>query len=207
MLYLYDHAFTNKLKKVYPRVVYAPVDEFYTRYLEVEDNKKAAIKLPAISLWRLSHEFNSYNARSHMNTPSIQRRRYSKEEYRQIYSMQIPLNYQIDIWASTDIDRDDMFTELMYFLTLYPNISIEYQGENLAFPISLESSDDVTDIAQFESTGPLYRISIPCRINDARLFFYKDIKYNKHIQIDFSGEGIDHDMIDIVPDLPKPPVN
>lgn len=118
-----------------------------------------------------------------MNTPSIQKYRLNTTDLRQIYSMQIPLEYQLDIWAKSDIDRDDLFTELMYFLTLYPNISIEYEGQSLAFPLHIEPADDVTDISEFESTGNLYRISIPIRVPDARLFFYKDVKYNKYINI------------------------
>lgn len=118
-----------------------------------------------------------------MNTPSIQRRRLQKTELQQIYSMQIPLDYQLDIWAKTDIDRDDLFTELMYFLTLYPDVSIEYEGQHLAFPIHIEPADDITEISEFESTGDLYRISIPIRVPDARLFFYKDVKYNKHLKL------------------------
>ena len=182
MLYLYDHAFEQKLKKVFPRVVYAPIDKFYDRYL-LGANNTDSIDLPAISLWRVGHEFNPYNARSHMNTPSIQRRKIPDTELQQIYSMQIPLDYQLDIWAKSDIDRDDLFTELMYFLTLYPNISIEYEGQHLAFPLHIEPADDITDISEFESTGDLYRISVPIRVPDARLFFYKNVKYNKHIQV------------------------
>lgn len=197
MLYLYDKAFEEKLRKVYPRVVYASVDKFYERYYLQKDNT-ASIELPAISLWRLSHEFNSINARSHMNTPSQAFIKSATDaELRQIYTMQIPLNYQIDIWATSDIDRDDLFTELMYFLTLYPNIDVEYQGHHYAFPIQIEPADDITDISNFESTGSLYRISIPCRIPDARLFYYKDVKYNKYIKINISGEGIPSDTIDV----------
>lgn len=196
MLYLYDHAFEKKLRKVFPRVVYAPVDEFYQRYF-LQENSTDSIELPALSLWRLSHEFNPYSARSHLNTPSMQNVKLPKSELQQIYSMQIPLNYQLDIWANNDIDRDDLFTELMYFLTAYPDISIVYEGREIAFPIHLEAADDVTDVTNFESNGDLYRISIPCRVPDARLFYYRDVKYCKYLDIDFSLDDKDHQKIEI----------
>lgn len=197
MLYLYDKALENKLRKVFPRVVYTPVEKFYDRYY-LQENNTFSIQLPTISFWRISHEFNPYNARSHLNTPSVtQRANLSDAELRQIYTMQIPLNYQIDIWATSDIDRDDLFTELMYFLTLYPNVTIEYQGRQYTFPIHLEAADDVTDISNFSESGALYRISIPCRLPDARLFFYKDAKAVKQVDIALSGDGIPEDKINI----------
>lgn len=199
MLYLYDKAFEKKLKKVFPRVVYASVDAFYDRYY-LENNNTMSIELPAISLWRLSHEFNPNNARSNMNTPSaytFKRPNLSESQVRQIYTMQIPLNYQIDLWASSDIDRDDLFTELMYFLTLYPNVTIEYEGNQYSFPIHIEPADDVTDIANFTSVGNLYRMSIPCKIPDARLFFYKDVNCARYINISISGDGIPDQNFDV----------
>lgn len=191
---MYDKALENKLKNLYPRVIYAPVDLFYSRYLETNNNEQdSQTKLPALSLWRISHEFDVYSARSRMNTPSVQMRRgvhgLSDGDLRQIFTMRISLQYQLDIWAGSDIERDDLFTELMYALTLYPNISINYQGRNYAFSLMLEPADDITDIAQYESQGTLYRISIPIRLPEARLFFYKDVKELRHINIDFSVEG------------------
>ena len=205
MLYLYDKAMKDKLSAFYPRVVYAPVDKFYQEYLTNNDNEKESqTKLPALSIWRISHEFNSFSARSNMNTPSLQTKMFhnntNKTDIHEIFSMEIPLTYQLDIWAATDIDRDDMFTELMYALTLYPYITIQYQGVSILFSIMIENADDLTDIANFESTNDLYRMSIPLRVPDARLFFYKNAEECKHIKIDLSVAGDkNHDIIDILP--------
>lgn len=191
MMYLYDKAIENKLKKLFPRVVYAPVDTFYERYLESNGNQQ--IELPALSFFRLPNlDFDIGSARSHMNTPSLRKRRLTEGEIRQIYSMKMPLDYQLDIWASSDIDRDDLFTELMYALTLYPNISITYEEHQIAFAIELAASNDLTEISQFDSTGDLYRVSIPFRIPEARLFFYKDVKECRFISADlFANDVLD----------------
>lgn len=184
MLYLYDKAMENKLKDVFENTTYAPVDKFYERHLLANSNQP--VKLPALSIWRVSHEFKPGNARTQVSIPNFSMI-HPDEDYakRNIYSMQISLSYHLDIWASTDIDRDDMMQELLYFLTLYPDIFIEYQGQKFEFPIIIEPPDDVTDIANFGSTGDLYRVTIPLQVPDARLMFYQDTKTCKFIDISY----------------------
>lgn len=187
MIYLYDKALENKFKSIFDRVVYASVDKFYDRYLIGTDNKEP-IKLPALSLWRTSHEFNPYNARTQLTVPN---HRMIKDEamLRQIYSMQIKLTYQLDIWAASDIDRDDMMKEILYFLVSYPDIWIEYEGQKFMFPVQVEAPDDITDIAQFDSSGDLYRITIPLEVPDARLLFYQDARMCKYIDLSYYVDG------------------
>lgn len=184
MIYQYDKAIENKFKKVFDRVVYAPTDKFYERYL-LSENNKDDVKLPALSIWRTSHEFYPNNARTQLNVSNMRIPNMDTYMSRHIYSMQIKLNYQLDIWAGSDIDRDDMLSEILFFLVTYPNIYIEYEGQNFAFPIQIEPPDDVTDISEFDSNGDLYRISIPLIIPDARLMFYKDVKMCKHIDLKY----------------------
>lgn len=175
MLYKYDHALLEKFKKVFNPVIYAPTDKFYERYLLGNNNDK--VELPALSLWRTSFEIIPYNMRTQLRIPNDRRLLQNKELAREVSSVQVRLNYQLDIWAGTDTDRDDLLSELLYFLTLYPDVRIEYKGFIYEFPVLLQQSpDDVTDIANFESTGDMYRISIPLEIPDARLLYYQDKK-------------------------------
>lgn len=180
MLYKYDKALTDKFKKVFNPVVYAPVDKFYERYLLKENNSQ--VKLPAISLWRTSHEMDVNNMRTQMRIPNDRRLLEDKNYARSVFTMQVQLNYQLDIWAGSDIDRDDLLKELLYFIVLYPNISFEYEEFKYEFPVlMLQPPDDITDISDFESTGDLYRVSIPLTIPDARLFFYQDTRTARFI--------------------------
>lgn len=189
MLYLYDKALTEKLRKFYPRVVYSPVNTFYTRYLEDVNNVKGRIQLPALSIWRISQEFNPYNARGNLNTPVFTKHRPNHDNLEYIYSMQMPLKYQLDIWASTDIDRDDMLQELLYALTLYPDLVINYRGQLISFPVIIESVDNTTEIDEFESTGDLYRYSIELSLDSARLLYYqKSDKVTRFINFNITNE-------------------
>lgn len=184
MIYLYDKAMENKLKKVFPNTVYAPVDKFYERYL-IGNQNSGPIKLPALSIWRTSHEFFPFNARTQVSVPNFKIRHDDEFRVRNIFSMQIVLRYELDIWAATDIDRDDLMKELLFFLVSYPNIFIEYQGQKFEFPIQVEAPSDTTEIAEFDSNGDLYRISMPLVVNDARLLFYQDAKTCKYIDLSY----------------------
>lgn len=181
MLYKYDKALENKFKKVFDPVVYAPVDKFYERYLLGNGNNK--VELPAISLWRISHQVNPYDARTQLRVSNDRRLLEDLNFARQVFSMEVQLNYQLDIWAGSDIDRDDLMKELLYFITIYPNIYIDYEGFRYEFPVlMLQPPDDVTDISDFESTGDVYRVSIPLTVPDARLFFYQDVRTARFIK-------------------------
>lgn len=183
MLYLYDKALEDKFKKVFKNTIYAPVDKFYERYLL--NNQNGAVQLPALSLWRSTHEFFPYDAKTQVSIPNMSIRRLNSLDIRNLYSMKISLSYQLDIWASTDIDRDDLMKEILYFLVTYPNIYIEYEGQKFVFPVLVEAPEDTTEIANFESSGDLYRMTIPLQIPDARLMFYQDSKLCKYIDISY----------------------
>lgn len=187
MLYNYDKALEEKFKKVFERVVYAPVDKFYERYLLKNGNNP--IQLPAMSLWRVNSEFFPYNATTQARIPNFRMGTQDPLLARQIYSMQTSLSYQLDLWTANDIDRDDLLKEVLYFLVMYPNIHVEYQGQKFVFPVQLGVPDDVTDISQFEDTGDIYRVSIPLTVPDARLMFYDDVKKLKYINLSYYVNG------------------
>lgn len=183
MIYLYDKALEDKFKKVFNNTIYAPTDKFYERYLLKDNNK--SVKLPALSLWRISHEFNPNNARTQLSVPNFKIRNDKNYLVRNIFSMQINLRYQLDIWAANDIDRDDLMKEILFFIVSYPDIFITYQNQKFEFPVLVEPPDDVTEIADFEANGDLYRVSIPLSIPDARLLFYQDYRTCKYIDLSY----------------------
>lgn len=184
MLYLYDKAITKKFETVMPgKVVYAAVDKFYERYLLANDNK--GIVLPALSLWRNSLVLDKSSMPTQLRVGNI---RYPNQERllaEQLYSTKVELSYQMDIWTANDIDRDDMLKEILYFLTLYPYIAIEYREHKFTFPILIGDITDSTDISSFENTGDIYRLTIPLQVPDARILYFDDVKLLKHIQLQY----------------------
>lgn len=181
MLYKYDRALVDKFKKVFDPVIYSPVDKFYERYLLSNDNSQ--IQLPALSVWRTSHQVSPFDARTQLRVPNDRKLLDDPNYARQVFTMKVQLNYQLDVWAGSDIDRDDLMKELLYFITIHPNISIEYENFKYEFPVlMLQPPDDTTDISDFESTGDIYRVSIPLTIPDARLFFYQDVKTARFVK-------------------------
>lgn len=196
MLYLYDKALTNKFETVMPgKVIYASVDKFYERYLYANDNK--GIVLPALSIWRSSLVLDKGSIPTQLRVGNI---RYPNKETllaEQLYSAKVELTYQLDIWTANDIDRDDMLKEMLYFLTLYPYIAIEYKGHKFTYPVLIGDITDSTDITGFESSGDIYRLTIPLQVPDARILYFDDIKLLKYIKIDYliNGEKVDTDNV------------
>lgn len=185
MLYEYDKSLISKIKKVFDpdRVVYAPVDKFYDRYLM--HNKNKSIDLPAISIWRTNMEFDPFTPFTQSRVANFRMDTTDELVARQIYSMKVQLTYNLDIWASTDVDRDDLLKELLFFFIRYPNISITYQDQNFAFPVHVDPPEDTTDISNFENNGDLYRITMPLLIKDARFLFYDDVDKMKYVNLQF----------------------
>lgn len=188
MLYQYDKALVSKFEKVMPgRVVYASVDKFYERYLLGNDNQ--TIVLPALSIWRSSMVLDKSSLPSHMRIGNVRYPVPNTLNAEQLYSAKIELSYQMDIWTANDIDRDDMLKEMLYFLTLYPYIAIDYKDHKFTFPIILGDITDASDISSFENTGDIYRLTIPLQIPDARVLYYDDIKMLKYIDLTLLSEG------------------
>lgn len=191
MLYLYDKALVDKFAKVMPgKVVYASVDKFYERYLLGNDNK--GLILPALSIWRSSLVLDKGTVPTQLRVGNV---RYPNQETfiaEQLYSAKVELTYQLDAWTANDIDRDDLLKEILYFLTLYPYIAIEYRGHKFTYPILLGDITDSTDIASFENTGDIYRLTIPLQVPDARILYYEDVKLLKFIDLKYLVEDSDH---------------
>lgn len=188
MLYLYDKAITEKFTTVMPgKVIYASVDKFYERYLLANDNK--GLVLPALSIWRSSLVLDKGSIPTQLRVGNIRYPNQEKFLAEQLYSAKIELSYQLDVWTANDIDRDDMLKEILYFLTLYPYISIEYKEHKFTYPIFIGDITDSTDIAGFENTGDIYRLTIPLQVPDARILYFDDVKLLKHINVTYLIEG------------------
>lgn len=188
MLYLYDKALVEKFSKVMPgKVVYASVDKFYERYLLSNDNK--GLVLPALSIWRSSLVLDKSSLPTQLRVGNTRFPNQQAFLAEQLYSAKIELSYQMDIWTANDIDRDDMLKEILYFLTLYPYIAIDFRGHRFTYPIAIGDITDASDISSFENTGDIYRLTIPLQVPDARIMYYDDVKLLKYIDLKFVADG------------------
>ena len=163
------------------KVVYSSVDKFYERYLLGNDNN--TIVLPALSIWRSSMVLDKTTLPTHLRIGNVRYPNRVNFSAEQLYSSHVELSYQLETWTANDIDRDDLLKEIIYFLTLYPYISITYREHNFTYPIVIGDVVDSTDISSFENNGDLYRLTIPLQVPDARLLYYDDVKTLKHIDV------------------------
>ena len=188
MLYLYDRALVDKFSAVMPgKVIYSSVDQFYERYLLATDNH--GMVLPALSIWRTGMTLDKSTLPSHLRIGNVRYPDIPSLTAEQLYSCRVEMSYQLDTWTANDTDRDDLLKELLYFLTLYPYIAIEYRGHKFTFPIIIGDITDSSEISNFENTGDIYRLTIPLQVQDARILYYDDIRLLKFIDLKFLADG------------------
>lgn len=197
MFYLYDKAVENKIKSIFNNTVYSPVNQFLTRYNKAI-SENTSVSLPALSIWRTTFDPNIYTNRTTLTVPNYTVRNKTNLTAKNIYSIDMNLRYQLDIWANRDIDRDNLLCELLYYFSLKPNITFDYyedynietgapQGkfiQSFSFAMILEKPDIPDEIDNFDNTGDLFRATLNFHIDSARMLFNKDIKLAKYLTYD-----------------------
>lgn len=190
----YDDALKSKLESVFSNVVNSSTD----KALERSEDGKAEVKLPLISYWRLSNNYDPDN----YNAPSIvpnKRGRIIKptsDSTNLIYKeIPIALTYQIDIWSDRRVETDIIFQELLLYFSEEPHLQVKEDNveDPFKFIIKVTDTDTDIDLTQFSETGDMYRQIITIMIDNAKLIFPKEGKIAKSIPIrivDWSDEDV-----------------
>lgn len=180
--YLYDKAVMTKLLDIYGNVIYAPTEMAFRRSAETPENG-GRVKLPLLSLYRPQYSVNL----RYMNRNTMVRRgrrtaydtEESKESLNYTTSVPVYLEYQLDIWAMSQEDLDDILRDLLFFLYDKPKISVTNPLDNKQYYFNLYFEQDLidnTDVMSQENVGRIFRATIPLRVDEAILFAVRDIK-------------------------------
>lgn len=184
MIYEYDRSLVSKFEKVMPgRVIYAPADKFYERYLLADNNDK--VKLPALSVWREQIGLDKTGSLTPLRIQNVRYPDNEKFTAEQVFSIPLSIDYKLEMWTATDTDRDDLLKEMLYFLNLYPYLEMSYRNHKFTFPIVIGDVTDSSDISSFENTGDIYRMTVPLQVPDARILYFSNIDTLKHIDLSF----------------------
>ena len=91
----------------------------------------------------------------------------------------IHINYQLDVFTRTRQENDELTRELLWYFTLYPQLSLTIPyGLDMPITWNLFFSDDVTDnsqIAEFESSGQYYRTTLNCYTDEGKLYLVNTV--------------------------------
>ena len=103
-------------------------------------------------------------------------------------AISMDISYQIDIWANTRVECDQIYEELLFYMQLEPNLSIEIptQGQQ-DFALALTDVDMATEVTSFAEQGRLYRYTLTYELQDANIFLQERRKVP--VDIDVRVEG------------------
>lgn len=186
MLYLYDNAIVDDLKKSFNVtddgnnvVSIVSPDQIINIASQIHDDK---IKFPIISLerdpnYQIDTERKNFT-RMHKGVATVFDN--VKNEYYHERAIPITLSYTLAILATNTADIDELLRELlfkyttMYFLTL----KIPYESQrNIRFGIEMvdDSIERYTSTSDYLSEGKLHSVGVKLRIHGAVLLHYTPI--------------------------------
>lgn len=193
----FDEAITNYLKNIYDNTIFSPS----SRTLIDATDSRTEIKLPMITVERISNEYPSSDLQSNYTEVRLGRR--SDDELRE-RSLSIDLMYQIDIWSDRRDESDNIWREVLMYLNLDNGISITYSPTvSQDYPITIVNTDVDINYNEFEDIGKLYRNIITVKIHNAKLIFNKSINLVKEIPvrtITLTSDEKKNEELDIVSD-------
>jgi len=70
----------------------------------------------------------------------------------------ILMSYQIDVWALSRLEAEQVLQELIFWLYQNQQVDVEYNGQKLAFSFEIDDNViDNSDLASYMSSGKMYR--------------------------------------------------
>ena len=184
----YDDALAGKLMKWTPTNlqlrVLKPDDTRRLIELKADDSRDKNLKLPFIALSRN----NEIELLSNMKSPKSfdgLKLKQTEEETLQMNVLPVKLQYQLDIFAKTQIEAEQYVREYLFKLVNNPviKIVIPYNGQDVTQIANikvLSNISDTSDIPQRLFAGQFTRWTIQLEILDAFLY---NLPYRKNWKI------------------------
>ena len=167
---LYGEALKSLLNKVFSGdVVLEPVDTAFEYAIKQTDN---GLKLPFISIYpnesilldKKNNAMPSYSEGIQFQNPMVtynddgSLKGTNQRLAKNVKFLYIIIGYQLDVWATTRLEAEQVIQELLFWLYHNQQIDIEYQGVNLSF--SFDIGDEIinnSDLMSYNNIGKIYR--------------------------------------------------
>ena len=144
-----DTAYDNAIKQVKGKMKFPFISLYPTPTIEFENSKNS---------------FPSYNIGSQMFTrvPVFDDYgNYTGSDNRvakNVKSLYINIEYQIDVWAIDRQTAEEVIRELMFWFYENQELSVVFYGQPLTFTFTVGNNiQDNTDLVNYESNGKIYR--------------------------------------------------
>lgn len=188
-LYNYDEALLRYLKDAlcFDNIINAADSKAFS-YVG-DNNDKIKVDLPLITMWRLSNTLENVDGIGNFGWRTrgkVVHADFTDNKGVRWRALPVTLSYQITIWTYTRKELDDIFREMiMYLTTDNPHIDVKLEGmdEPEKFVIKVTDTDTSTDIDSFDDKGRLYSQNIMLDIPEAQLLFSREVPLTKDIKI------------------------
>lgn len=144
-----DTAYDNAIKQVRGKLQFPFISLYPTPTIEFDNSKNS---------------FPSYNRGNDMFTEVPIFDDYGnfkgsdKKVAKNVKSLYINIEYQIDVWAIDRQTAEEVIRELMFWFYENQELSVTFYGQPLTFTFTVGNNiQDNTDLVNYESNGKLYR--------------------------------------------------
>jgi hypothetical protein len=167
---LYHEALRKLIESVFSgQVVLEEVDAAYDNAIK---QVKGNLKFPFISLYptptiefdNSKNSFPSYHVGNKMYTEVPVFNEYGEyigsddKVAKNVKSLYINIEYQIDVWAIDRQTAEEVIRELMFWFYENQELSVTFYGQPLTFTFTVGNNiQDNTDLVNYESNGKIYR--------------------------------------------------
>lgn len=202
-LYAYDEGLLKYLKEAlsFDNIINSAESSAFSNIVEEgEERKDLKVEVPMISFWRTANPLaidggGPFGLRHRGRVVGG-----DSEVVRRWRALPINISYQITIWSDRRREVDDIFRELiMYLTTDNPMIEVKFEGRDEAekFVIEVVDTDDGTDIDSFGDRGRLYTTHILIDVKEAQLVFDNYSPRSKDIKVrTLTYDSYDNDKLD-----------
>lgn len=153
-------------------VIFEPVDTAFDYAMR---QTKGDLKFPFISLYNspsieISALNNNYSAIKE-GTPMYRQvpvydkqgnqTGFTNKVSKNVQNLYINIEYQLDIWATTRRDVEDVMQELLFLLYDKREVSINYYGQELYFTFTIgDNIVDNSDLVNYDTNNKIYRMTL-----------------------------------------------
>lgn len=167
---MYHEALKKLIQSVFSgQVVLESVDTAYDNAIKQARGKLqfpfiSIYPTPTIELENSKNSFPSYHIGNKMYTEVPVFDEYGKyigsdnKVAKNVKSLYINIEYQIDVWAIDRQTAEEVIRELMFWFYENQELSVTFYGQPLTFTFTVGNNiQDNTDLVNYESNGKIYR--------------------------------------------------
>lgn len=174
----YGEALKKLIKEVFNgAVIMEPVETAFQYAIKQTENN---LELPMISFYpdntvqldRKNNAMPSYDEGLQFQNPMPTYNKdgsfnkYNKRLAKNAKFLYIIIGYQIDVWATTRLEAEEVMQELVFWLFQNQQVSVEHLGVNLEFSFDLANEIiDNSDLVSYQTNGKLYRYTYGIQVH------------------------------------------